>query len=56
MRAVETIENQQQSRLSHNDDVLTVGERLLDRLRAISREIIDRVRQLTGESPRPDES
>jgi hypothetical protein len=35
---------------SNTEDVLMVGEAVLDRLRLISRTITERVRELTGES------
>jgi hypothetical protein len=41
---------------SNTRDVLAAGEEVLDRVRAVSRDIADRVRQLMGLAPRRDES
>jgi hypothetical protein len=51
MECIETHQHQQIDGEANYGDVLAVGEAVLERVKAISRHLAERVRQLTGESP-----
>ena len=54
VQPTDTHQTQHSTTELNDGDVLIAGEAVLDRVKAISRHISDRVRELTGETVEPD--
>jgi hypothetical protein len=56
MQPTDTYQTQHTNFDLNEADILTAGEAVLDRVKAISRHISERVRELTGQSVEPQNS